>query len=81
MKSFHVGDASLLQTLSRNPGRNQSSGIGTRHRVLNSHKRMPQYMIQLYKELTTGNDGGIVKRKMPYSANAIRGLDSGKHLC
>ncbi|CAB3985092.1 bone morphogenetic 2-like [Paramuricea clavata] len=37
---------------------------------------MPQYMIQLYKELTTGDDVGVVKKKMPYSANAIRGLNS-----
>lgn len=56
---------------------NQTTKIGARQRVLNSHKRMPRYMIQLYKELTTGDDGGFVKKKMPYQANAIRGINSG----
>ena len=68
VESFHVGDASLYQVLAPNRTR-----LGPRHQMFNSHKRMPQYMIQLYKELTKG---GIIKRKMPYQANAIRGLNS-----
>ena len=77
---LHVVDAFLFgsKILSRRPTLNQTAKIGARHRVLNSHNRMPQYMIQLYKELTTENGGGEVKKQIPYSANAIRGLNSGK---
>ena len=77
---LHIVDAFLFgsKILNRRPTLNQTAKIGARRRVLSSHNRMPQYMIQLYKELTTENDGGEVKKQIPYSANAIRGLNSGK---
>jgi hypothetical protein len=77
VESFHVGKGLLFGSSSASHALNMSARIGARQRMLNSHKRMPQYMIQLYKELTTGDNGGIVKKRMPYSANAIRGLNSG----
>ena len=74
---FHAASALLFGRMSLNRRLSQAARIGARQRVLNSHKRMPQYMMQLYKRLTMGDDGGMVKKKMPYSANAIRGLNSG----
>ncbi|XP_028399926.1 uncharacterized protein LOC114523259 [Dendronephthya gigantea] len=45
-----------------------------RERVLKSPLRVNRYLLQLYKELTTGDNGGIVKKSMPYSAHSIRGI-------
>lgn len=80
LHAFCAADAFLFGAagLNRRLTLNQTARIGARQRVLNSHNRMPQYMIQLYKELTMENDGGVVKKQIPYSANAIRGLNSGK---
>ena len=54
-----------------------SKKMTARERVLKSPLRVNRYLLQLYKELTTGDNGGVVKKSMPYSAHSIRGIPAG----